>query len=185
LGLKIKFSDLISYFSQSFLIFSFGLKISIPFLVDIANPKKVLEYLSRSVFRIAITDRRIMRIEDSMFRLKDYRSELYRTMKLDVFEFIRRFLLHSLPKTFLKVKYYGIFANRNKKENIAAIKNILQQDKLQDIEDIEDGRQVWLKHNTIWDEIFLMIKKYKKASCPWCGIGRMIFAGLISRMPPG
>ena len=153
-----------------------------------ANPQKVLEYLSRYVFRIAITERRIIGIEDSkvVFRLKDYRTGLYRTMKLDAFEFIRRFLLHSLPKAFLKVRYYGIFANRYKKENIAAIKIILEQDKqLQDIEDLEDGRQVWQKQDTIWDEIFLMIKKYKKANCPCCGIGRMTFAGMIPRMSPG
>jgi hypothetical protein len=153
-----------------------------------ANPQKVLEYLSRYVFRIAITERRIIGLEDSkvVFRLKDYRTGLYRTMKLDVFEFIRRFLLHSLPKAFLKVRYYGIFANRYKKENIAAIKNILEQDKqLQDTEDLEDGRLVWQKQDTIWNEIFLMIKKYKKANCPCCGIGRMMFAGLIPAMSPG
>ncbi|MFA5588866.1 MAG: transposase, partial [Mariniphaga sp.] len=55
-----------------------------------------LEYLSRYVFRIAITDRRILKVKDGKVRFswKDYRTSRFRQMKLDIDEFIRRFLLH-------------------------------------------------------------------------------------------
>ena len=78
------------------------------------NPEKILEYLSRYVFRIAITDRRILEVKDGKVRFswKDYRTGRFREMKLDIGEFIRRFLLHVLPKGFFKVRYYGIFSSQ-------------------------------------------------------------------------
>ena len=78
------------------------------------NPEKILEYLSRYVFRIAITDRRILEVRDGKVRFswKDYRTGRFREMKLDIGEFIRRFLLHVLPKGFFKVRYYGIFSSQ-------------------------------------------------------------------------
>ena len=60
------------------------------------NTQKFLEYLSRYVFRIAITDRRFPGVKDGKVRFswKDYRTGRFRQMKLDIDEFIRRFLLH-------------------------------------------------------------------------------------------
>jgi hypothetical protein len=91
------------------------------------NPEKILEYLSRYVFRIAITDRRIPEVKDGKvrFSLKDYRTGRFRQMKLDIDEFICRFLLHVLPKGFFKVRYYGILSSRYRKQNILAAKQIL------------------------------------------------------------
>jgi hypothetical protein len=74
----------------------------------IAHPKKILEYLSRYVFRIAISDRRIIKIENGIvhFTMKDYKKGgIFREMKLELNEFIRRFLLHILPKGFMKIRY--------------------------------------------------------------------------------
>jgi hypothetical protein len=84
------------------------------------KPEKVLAYLSRYVFRIAITDRRILDVKDGKVRFswKDYRTGLFREMQLETDEFIRRFLLHALPDGFFKVRYYGIFSSRNRKQNI-------------------------------------------------------------------
>ena len=95
------------------------------------NPEKILEYLSRYVFRIAIADRRILEVKDGkvLFSWKDYRSGRFRQMKLDIDEFIRRFLLHVLPKGFFKVRYYGIFSSRYRKQNILMCKTMLEQDK--------------------------------------------------------
>jgi hypothetical protein len=66
----------------------------------LGKPEKILEYLSRYVFRIAITDRRILELKNGkvIFWWKDYRTYQFRKMKLDTDEFIRRFLLHVLPK---------------------------------------------------------------------------------------
>jgi hypothetical protein len=73
----------------------------------VGKPEKILEYLSRYVFRIAITDRRILEVKDGkvLFSWKDYRTNRFRRMRLDTDEFIRRFLLHILPKGFFKVRY--------------------------------------------------------------------------------
>jgi hypothetical protein len=153
-----------------------------------AHPQKVLEYLSRYVFRIAISDRRIKKVENSIvyFSIKDYkRNGVFRDMKLEINEFIRRFLLHVLPKRFLKVRYYGIFANACRKVNILISKELLQQQTdEQKQEDMEDGKQIWEKQDTIWSEIMEKIKTRIKPNCPVCKNGLMRFAGLIPDNPP-
>ncbi len=105
-------------------------------------------------------------------------------MKLDVDEFIRRFLLHVLPQGFLKVRYYGIFTNTRRKENIKKAKELLAEEQEgQKQEDIEDGTQVWEKQDTIWTEILVEIKKYFKLNCPVCKKGRMRFVSVIPYEP--
>ena len=146
------------------------------------KPEAVLEYLSRYVFRIAITNNRIIEVKDGkvLFSWKDYRTGLFKKMRLDVNEFIRRFLLHVLPKGFLKVRHYGIFSNRYKKTNIETSKYLLSQEqKDAKNEDIEDGKKVFEKKNTVWDEIMHLIKQYKKPNCPKCKKGYLRFAGVV------
>ena len=154
-----------------------------------AHPEKVLEYLSRYVFRIAISDRRIEKVENGMvhFSVKDNkRKGIFHKLKLGINEFIRRFLLHVLPQGFFKVRYYGIFANTCRRENIAKAKELLSEEKAeQKQEDKEDGKQAWEKQDTIWTEIMKKIKKHSKMNCPVCKKGRMRFAGLESGIPSG
>jgi len=150
------------------------------------KPEKVLEYLSRYVFRIAISDRRILEVKDGkvLFSWKDYRTGLFRKMKLDIDEFIRRFLLHVLPKGFFKVRYYGIFSSRYRKQNIEKAKELLGQESAdKKEEDLEDGNRVWEKQDTVWDEMKERIRKYRQANCPECKRGRLYFAGTV-RQPP-
>jgi hypothetical protein len=146
------------------------------------SPEKVLEYLSRYVFRVAITNRRIIEVRDGkvLFSWKDYRSGSFRKMKLDIDEFIRRYLLHILPQGFFKVRYYGIFASRYRKEAIEISRQLLEHEK-QDIiaEAIEDGNIVREKQNGIWEEIRKMMLDYKKPNCPQCKRGRLRFAGMV------
>lgn len=146
------------------------------------KPEKVLEYLSRYVFRIAITNRRIIEVKDGkvLFSWKDYRTGRFTKMKLEIDEFIRRFLLHVLPKGFFKVRYYGIFCSRNRKENIKKTKQLLtQEQQLKQHEAIEDGDCIWEKQDVIWDELLKMIQNYKKANCPKCKKGHLRFAGIV------
>ena len=150
------------------------------------KPEKILEYLSRYVFRIAITDRRIIEVKNGkvLFSWKDYRTNRFRKMGLTIDEFIRRFLLHSLPKGFFKVRYYGIFSSRFRKLNIETAKRILNQE----IEDrkeeaIEDGLRTWEKQDTVWGEILETISNYKKPNCPACKKGRLRFAGIVYDLP--
>lgn len=144
------------------------------------NPEKILEYLSRYVFRVAISDNRIISVENGKvhFMMKDYRTGLFRPTNLDIDEFIRRFLLHVLPEKFLKVRYYGIFSNRYRQENIKKAKEILKQQNETDYQEaLEDGGTVWKKQDTVWDEIKNLINSFKFPNCPSCKKGRMKFVG--------
>ncbi len=150
------------------------------------KPEKVLEYLSRYVFRVAITDRRIKEVKNGKvkFSWKDYRTGLYREMELDIDEFIRRFLLHVLPKGFFKVRYYGIFSSRYRKQNIETAKQLLAQEGENKKEEaMEDGNQVLEKQDTVWDGILECIKNYRKPNCPACKKGRLHFAGTVYEDP--
>lgn len=84
--------------------------------------KAVLRYLARYVFRIAITNHRIIAMSetDVSFRYKDRENGKMRTMTLDGVEFLRRFLMHVLPKGFHKVRYYGLWHSGKRRQQIAA-----------------------------------------------------------------
>jgi len=114
--------------------------------------EKVLEYLSWYVNRIAITDRWILRVKDDrvLFSWKDYRSMRYGKMELEADEFIRRFLLYLLPEVFQRIRYYGIFANRFRNENIRKAKECIQaEEALRDEQRREDGQRPWEKQDPV------------------------------------
>jgi len=95
-----------------------------------AGPKAVLAYLARYTHRVAISNSRLIRANaDSVtFRVKDYRVDgpgRYKTMTLEPHEFIRRFLMHVLPKGQHRIRHYGLFANGNRAANIARIRELL------------------------------------------------------------
>ena len=95
-----------------------------------AGPEQVLRYLSRYTHRVAISNRRLVAADDGgvSFRWKDYRvagPDRWKTMSLAPHEFIRRFLLHVLPKGFHRIRHYGLFANGNRAENIARARELL------------------------------------------------------------
>jgi len=95
-----------------------------------AGPAAVLAYLSRYTHRVAISNRRLLGLDDSRvtFRLKDYRrdgAERYRTMTLTTDEFIRRFLLHVLPRGFHRIRHYGPLASGTRRDNLARARELL------------------------------------------------------------
>jgi len=95
-----------------------------------AGPKAVLAYLSRYTHRVAISNRRLIALNERRvtFKVKDYRIEgpgRYTTMTLDVGEFIRRFLIHVLPKGFHRIRHYGLFAGSNRAETIEHLRKLL------------------------------------------------------------
>jgi Putative transposase/Transposase zinc-binding domain len=95
-----------------------------------AGPEAVLRYLSRYTHRVAISNRRLVAANDGAiaFRWKDYRVEgpgRWKTMSLHPHEFIRRFLMHVLPKGFHRIRHYGLFANGNRAANIARARELL------------------------------------------------------------
>ena len=72
-----------------------------------------LKYLAPYVFKVAITDSRIVKVENNrvIFRYKKQKSSRRRTMSLEVMEFIRRYLQHVLPTGFMKIRYYGFMGS--------------------------------------------------------------------------
>jgi len=95
-----------------------------------AGPKAVLAYLSRYTHRVAISNSRLIRMDECgvTFRVKDYRINgpgRHTTMTLKTDEFIRRFLIHVLPKGQHRIRHYGFFGNGNRAANIARIRDLL------------------------------------------------------------
>jgi Putative transposase/Transposase zinc-binding domain len=95
-----------------------------------AGPEAMLAYLSRYTHRVAIANSRLIALDETgvTFRYKDYRRnghERYRTMTLDPGEFMRRFLLHVLPKGFHRIRHYGLLASAGRAANIARARELL------------------------------------------------------------
>ncbi|MER0240423.1 IS91 family transposase [Fulvimarina sp. MAC8] len=94
-----------------------------------AGPKAVLSYLSRYTHRVAISSRRIAAFDGTnvTFRVKDYRKDgaaRHRTLTLEAGEFIRRFLIHILPKGFHRIRHYGFLTGPNRKAGLERIRTL-------------------------------------------------------------
>jgi hypothetical protein len=95
-----------------------------------AGPQAVLAYLSRYTHRVAISNRRLIALDEAnvTFRYKDYRRDgpdRQRIMTLAAGEFIRRFLLHVLPTGFHRIRHYGLLASGVRKANVARARELL------------------------------------------------------------
>jgi hypothetical protein len=94
------------------------------------GPEEVLRYLARYTHRVAISNRRLVSLDDRgvTFKWKDYRiegPERYKVMTLDTHEFIRRFLMHVLPHGFHRIRYYGLLTSQTRAKNIAHARELL------------------------------------------------------------
>ena len=102
-----------------------------PWIIDVREPVKrpeyVLNYLARYTHRVAIANSRIKALKDGMvtFTFKNRKKKQTETLTITAVEFIRRFLLHSLPKRFVRIRHYGFLANRNRSANLAAIRQLM------------------------------------------------------------
>jgi hypothetical protein len=95
------------------------------------GPKAVLAYLSRYTHRVAIANSRLIAFDERgvTFHWKDYRDKgrtRYKTMTLATAEFMRRFLLHVLPRGFHRIRHYGLLANAGRKENLTVARQLLR-----------------------------------------------------------
>jgi hypothetical protein len=95
-----------------------------------AGPKAVLAYLSRYTHRVAISNSRLIKADTTniTFKVKNYRVEgpgRYTAITLDTSEFIRRFLIHVLPRGFHRIRHYGLFTGSAKAEGIATARKLL------------------------------------------------------------
>lgn len=92
------------------------------------GPQQVLKYLARYTHRVAISNQRLLSFHNDQvtFLWKDYaRGNCRRTMTLDAVEFIRRFLLHALPKGFQRIRHFGFLANRVRAEKLRLCRKLL------------------------------------------------------------
>jgi Putative transposase/Transposase zinc-binding domain len=136
------------------------------------GPEQVLRYLARYTHRVAISNRRLVALDDKgvTFKWKDYRlegPERYQLMTLEPHEFIRRFLMHVLPQGFHRIRYYGLLASAVRAHNIARARELLALPWLP-IDAIKAA-------TTKPDE-----PKLPEHPCPCCG-GRMIIIETFER----
>jgi hypothetical protein len=92
------------------------------------GPEQVLKYLARYTHRVAISNRRLLSMEDGRvtFEWKDYAGgNQTKTMTLSAVEFIRRFLLHILPVGFMRIRQFGFLANRSRRKKLALCRALL------------------------------------------------------------
>ena len=132
----------------------------------------MLAYLSRYTHRVAISNRRLIAFnEDGVtFRYKDYRADgraQCKRMTLATDEFIRRFLMHVLPKGLHRIRHYGLLARPSCADNIARARELLAVPMPQD-------------HNTEADAVNPIEPKTPSHPCPCCG-GHMIIIETFAR----
>lgn len=128
--------------------------------------KGVLEYLGRYTHRIAISNHRIVKLENDevSFRWRDYAdNNNTKIMTVDAEEFIRRFLLHVLPDRFVKIRHYGLLGNRCRKIKIDRCRELLA---------CANHNKTEQKTET-WQETLLRFTGVDVAKCPSCGERKM------------
>jgi len=131
------------------------------------DPETLLDYLGRYTHRIAIGNHRILKMEDGevFFRWRDYADgNKKKIMRLEASEFIRRFMLHVLPEKFVKIRYYGLLANRKSGSMLSQCRGLLA-----------DPIKPKKKDDTeTWQELLLRACGMDLITCPFCKNGRMI-----------
>jgi hypothetical protein len=129
------------------------------------GPEQVLKYLARYTHRVAISNRRLLSMEDGQvtFEWKDYADgNQTKTMTLEAVEFIRRFLLHVLPSGFVHIRHFGFLANRKRKEKLALCRSLL------------DGSQAVSESGADSSGARDSDSAEQPRRCPVCKIGRLV-----------
>jgi len=130
------------------------------------GPEHVLEYLGRYTHRVAITNNRILSIEDGRvtFSYCDRSDEdKIKELSIKAEEFIRRFFLHILPSRFMKIRYYGFLAHANKKESIPLLRQLINPD-----------AELAEELTETVEEMMLRLTGEDLSLCPECGKGTMV-----------
>ena len=137
------------------------------------GPEQVLEYLGRYTHRVAITNNRIIAIDNVTVRFS-YRDRsddnTQKELTIGADEFIRRFLLHVLPRGFTKIRYYGFLAHANKKTCIALIRTLINATTAY-AKKLVEGVQ----------EMMLRLTGVDICCCPQCGEGTLVYVRPIAR----
>jgi hypothetical protein len=135
------------------------------------GPAQVLKYLARYTHRVAISNSRLVELRDGRvtFRYKDYADgHRPKTMTLDADEFLRRFVQHVLPSGFVKVRHYGLLANRQREHRLALCRRLLL---------------VANVAAAIPDADEAAIEPAQPRCCPHCGGARLVYRELTPAEP--
>jgi hypothetical protein len=130
------------------------------------SPAHVLQYLARYTHRVALANHRLVDVTDDTvsFRWKDYRhGSQMRTLTLDAVEFLRRFMVHVLPKRFVRIRYFGFLASRRRTQGLPQCRRALTAEPTPRVEPsvTSPSRVAW--------------------PCPRCGAPMRIVARLTAR----
>jgi hypothetical protein len=139
------------------------------------GPATVLKYLARYTHKAAISNHRLVDLSDGRvsFGWKDYaHGGRQRTMTLDAIEFVRRFLMHVLPSGFVRIRHYGILANRHRQQKLARCRELLGAAVTPDADANPPGPVASPGHEATVTPTRV---------CPVCGAGRMV---VIAELPP-
>ena len=138
------------------------------------TPQTVLDYLGRYTHRVALSNDRILQVENGEVILS-YRDrkdgDRKKTMALESHEFIRRFLLHVLPEGFMRIRHFGFLANRSKKQALAQCRKLLDLDPALPPSPILSAKDLLLK-----------ITGVDLSRCPCCHEGTLIVVGDLLRI---
>jgi putative transposase/transposase-like zinc-binding protein len=143
------------------------------------GPAQVLDYLGRYTHRVAISNHRLVRLEDGKvtFRWKNYaRGNHIGLMTLDVAEFMRRFLLHILPRGFTRLRHYGLLSNRDRSRKLATCRELLHQ---------SDGTGAGPQQTPDWKARYEALTGESLDRCPCCHLGRMLCVEVLLPCPTG
>ena len=139
------------------------------------GPKVVLKYLARYTHRVAISNARLLDLQDGFvrFRYKDYaHGNRKRVMPLSAVEFVRRLLLHVLPRGFVRIRHYGLWSNRQRRDDLALCRRLLEGDTAPGAKSLKPAK--------LSDSLTLVTPS---RSCPVCGAARMIVIEEFSPLP--
>ena len=134
-------------------------------------PEQVLQYLARYTHRVAIANSRIKKLENGMvsFTVKNRKEQSTETITVTTVEFIKRFLLHSLPKGFFKIRHYGFLANRDRNENLNIIRHLMGVSAPSE------------KEVASIEQLMIQLTGTDITTCPCCRKGRMHFFAEIPK----
>ncbi|HMD58401.1 MAG TPA: IS91 family transposase [Steroidobacteraceae bacterium] len=139
-----------------------------------AGPRQVLDYLGRYTHRIAISNSRMLSIDNAKvrFRWNDYRRHNHHaTMTLDAEEFIRRFLIHVLPDGFQRIRYYGFLGNSQRARKLALCRKLLS---------MQPAMPAVAKPAKDFRDHFEALTGVSLRVCPHCHLGTMLVVDVIA-----
>jgi hypothetical protein len=141
------------------------------------NSSSVIEYLARYTHKIAISNYRILSVENGFvaFRYRDYKdNNKEKTARMEILKFMQKFLLHTVPNRFVRIRYFGIFSHRNKESSLKACRELYGV--LENANQTIDWRNIMIEKTGIDFSI-----------CPECGEGRLVLEKVLPgrfRAPP-